>query len=148
MFVGSHVSAWMSRYNQYGKNVQGDECRWSLFLHPFLFLQDERETWLEMICLLGGSLSWSSKGRGWCKGEQACRPFPDVGGPLTAFSEAAAHGARNGFWCLCVETATPWQGCGFNVRDGVLPHSKEGCSLWPWDLRTASPLNPQVRRNL
>ena len=42
------------------------------------------------------------------------------GSPLTcAFSKAAAHQARNGFWCLCVEMAIPWQGYVFIIPDRV-----------------------------
>lgn len=71
------------------------------------------------------------------------------GSPLTcAFSEAAAHQAENGFWCLCIKMAIPWQGYSFIIWARVLPHKKEGCYLWLRNLRTASPLNPQVRRYL
>lgn len=71
------------------------------------------------------------------------------GSPLTyAFSEAAAHQAENGFWCLCIKMAIPWQGYSFITWARVLPHKKEGCYLWLRNLRTASPLNPQVRRYL
>ena len=137
-----------SRINK-GKKMQGDECRRSLFLHSFLFLQDKRKTCLEMICLLVGFFASLPEGREWCRQEQACRPFLEVGGSTTcAFSEAAAHQAENGFWRLCMELAVPWRGDSFIIGARALPHKKEGCYLWPPNVRTASPLNPQVRRYL
>lgn len=63
-----------------GKKMQGDECRRSLFLHSFLFLQDKRKTCLEMICLLAGFFPSLPEGREWCKQEQACCPFLEVRG--------------------------------------------------------------------
>lgn len=51
-----------SRINK-GKKMQGDECRRSLFLRSFLFLQDKRKTCLEMICLLVGFFASLPEGR-------------------------------------------------------------------------------------